>query len=423
MPMFTKSICTFLFAGLALFSKAQPGDYYLGNTRYSFISYESNTLQLPADTTRFNRFFSLLDTLILQGQGQLNIVHFGGSHIQADIYTHLIRQRLLDLSLSGGRGLVFPYDVAETNNPWNYSDRFTGSWETCKCTRPADSCTLGVMGIAVTTRSPRASVTIEVEDNFPLTFRFNRLRIFHEPSPYLLRVVSGSDTLLGTCRLTQGYTEFQLPDEVYRFTLLVQRDSVPAAFTLQGISLENDRPGIRYNAIGVNGAKLSSYLRCTLFTPQLAEIDPQLVIFSIGTNDGYTRTFSDSLYQAEYRQLLDSTLKAVPEAAILLTVPNDSYLYKEAPNKNTEAMRRVIYRLAGEYHCAVWDFYTVMGGFNSSQDWYSLGLMKNDRVHFTREGYRLKGELFFSALLKAWEGALRPLEIPESIPSLQPSSE
>ena len=87
----------------------------------------------------------------------------------------------------------------------------------------------------------------------------------------------------------------------------------------------------------------------------------------------------------------------------MLTVPNDSYLYKRYVNANTAEMRKIIYRLAGEYGCAVWDFYSIMGGLNSAQAWYSLKLMQYDRIHFTRQGYALKGELFFSAFLKAWE--------------------
>jgi lysophospholipase L1-like esterase len=132
-------------------------------------------------------------------------------------------------------------------------------------------------------------------------------------------------------------------------------------------------------------------------------MDPQLVIFSIGTNDAYTRRFDAEGYHSRYRQLLDSTRKAAPHAAMLITVPNDSYLYRKYVNRNTEKMQEIIMNLAMEYSCGVWDFYSIMGGLNSAQAWYSMHLMNYDRIHFNRQGYLLKGELFFSAFLKAWE--------------------
>ena len=44
----------------------------------------------------------------------------------------------------------------------------------------------------------------------------------------------------------------------------------------------------------------------------------------------------------------------IAEAAILLTVPNDSYLYKRCTNPNMEKVRKVILDLAGEYGCGVY---------------------------------------------------------------------
>ena len=44
-------------------------------------------------------------------------------------------------------------------------------------------------------------------------------------------------------------------------------------------------------------------------------------------------------------------------------------------------MRDIIYSLSDEYNCGVWDFYTIMGGLNSVQAWYSLNMMKYDRYH------------------------------------------
>ena len=63
-------------------------------------------------------------------------------------------------------------------------------------------------------------------------------------------------------------------------------------------------------------------------------------------------------------------------------------------------LRDVVYKLADRYDAGVWDFFAIMGGFGSSQTWYKNQLMHKDRVHFTFEGYTIKGDLFYEAFLK-----------------------
>jgi lysophospholipase L1-like esterase len=156
----------------------------------------------------------------------------------------------------------------------------------------------------------------------------------------------------------------------------------------------------------VNGAKLDSYLLCELFSPQLRSLNPDWVILSIGTNDGNTRHFDAQAYRNSYLRLLDSVRIAVPSATILLTVPNDSYLFKRYTNHNTARMRGIIFEIARIKHCSVWDFYSVMGGLNSAHIWFDKGLMSPDHIHFNRAGYLLKGKLFFQAFLNTWSGHL-----------------
>ena len=153
-------------------------------------------------------------------------------------------------------------------------------------------------------------------------------------------------------------------------------------------------------------------------------LNPDLVIISIGTNEGNSRDFDNEAYKMDYLSLLDSVNRAAPGAAVLLTVPNDSYLLKRYINRNTAKMRETIFNIANTYHYGVWDFYSVMGGLNSVKLWYDFGLMNNDHIHFNKQGYLLKGELFYAALMKSWEEHLIslpntpvvPLRLAQSIP-------
>ena len=89
--------------------------------------------------------------------------------------------------------------------------------------------------------------------------------------------------------------------------------------------------GITYHSIGVNGASVPSYLKCEHLPIQLEEINPDLVIFSIGINDAYSPGFSKQKFIQNYDSLIQIVRKINPKAAILFTTNNDSYYKKKIP--------------------------------------------------------------------------------------------
>jgi hypothetical protein len=54
--------------------------------------------------------------------------------------------------------------------------------------------------------------------------------------------------------------------------------------------------------------------------------------------------------------------------------------------------------LAEETGCAVWNFYEIMGGLRSINQWYDNGLATKDKIHLTKKGYTLQGDLLYEAL-------------------------
>jgi len=75
-------------------------------------------------------------------------------------------------------------------------------------------------------------------------------------------------------------------------------------------------------------------------------------------------------------------------------------------------VRSVIYELAEEYDAKVWDLYGIMGGSGSARTWRDAGMMKTDLVHFTKEGYLIKGDLFYQAFLEdylKWHNEQEPI--------------
>ncbi|MBE0641142.1 MAG: hypothetical protein IH599_03850, partial [Bacteroidales bacterium] len=166
------------------------------------------------------------------------------------------------------------------------------------------------------------------------------------------------------------------------------------------------------------GASFDSFERCAWFDKQLALYPPDLFIVSIGTNDAHASGFDSTLFAQRYERMVDQVLSVNPGCALLLTVPNDSYYKRRHPLRNTRIQQAAIHQLARRRSLVVWDFYAVMGGLGSSQRWYQKKLMKYDRVHFTSLGYSIKGDLFTTALLEAWD-RLAGREVDTSIKKLK----
>ena len=89
---------------------------------YDFVDFNANQIQFLGDSASFERVYDKLDSVVFLGQGHLNVMHIGGSHVQAGVFTSRLRNNLLSLAdgLDGGRGLVFPFSVARTNSPISF---------------------------------------------------------------------------------------------------------------------------------------------------------------------------------------------------------------------------------------------------------------------------------------------------------------
>lgn len=100
----------------------------------------------------------------------------------------------------------------------------------------------------------------------------------------------------------------------------------------------------------------------------------------------------------------------MPASVLLLTTPMEhcrrirskGRTYRK-PNPNACAMRECILRQAALYRLPVWDFYAAAGGDGAMGRWADLGIANADRVHLSREGYRLQGKLFYDAIMKAYD--------------------
>ena len=176
-----------------------------------------------------------------------------------------------------------------------------------------------------------------------------------------------------------------------------------------GVRTTTGTPGVEYSAIGNNGATYSDYGLIKDFHPVLGRVfDPDIVIYSMGTNEGFS-TMTD----AEIRQSVNDQLRCIrntfPGADVVVWVPNEcqkSSLHgtpraKEGVytiNARVKDAADIIRRAAMDNGATVWDFYEVFGGEGASDRWLEDKKMNTDHIHLLKAGYEQMGDLFYDAI-------------------------
>jgi len=387
-------------------------DFQVEVPTYTWINYQSNHIQIPGnDSTRLNTFFQRLDSIFFFKAGRLNIMHIGGSHVQADMFSNKVRRNLdrINGDFRPSRGYIFPFSVARTNNPNNYTVHYKGIWKSARNVQKNREIPLGVGGIAVYTNDPNAEITVQLNaDEFDKRWDFDELKLIGYADGYIPTVrpvLKYNESLIEAEYDPHSRTySFSLPELTDSFTIrFVQEDSTPQTFVLNGFIPQKDEDGIIYHAIGVNGASVPSYLESENFEDELSLIAPDLVIFAIGINDASSKDFTENSFIDNYNELIRKIERVSPNCAFLFITNNDSFRRiarrKYAVNRNGQVVQKAFYRLAEQHQGGVWDLFSIMGGLSSMQKWEKAGLAKIDKVHFTQKGYSLIGDLFYNALV------------------------
>jgi len=385
---------------------AQPTQVLLDY--YPFINYSADTLYIaPTNPSISQTFFAKFDTVVTHKTGNINIVHIGASHVQAGTFPHTVRQLLLRTfpELNANRGLVFPYAAApKCNNPADYRTRSVGRFGLVRNVYQEHSKPLGISGIAVYTLDSISEIRIVFRDSLTnfLTTKITLLG-FSQDSTFLPILKIDTVSFLPTKVILEKrrfiYENICVTDS-FAF-IFVTKDSTD--FTITGILLESENPGITYHSIGVNGASVDAFLRCEHFEEDIELLCPDMVIFGLGINDASEADYNPTLFKENYLTLVNQFKKLNPDSFFLFITNNDSYKKigkKYYVNRNALKVRKIMYELADETGGAVFDQFEIMGGLQSMEKWRLAKLAQNDRVHFTKSGYELMGKLLFNALMR-----------------------
>lgn len=381
---------------------------------YDYVNFDACYLQFPAKHNRFEALYRKIEHIRRGSKGMVNILHVGGSHVQAGVLSHRLRYNFSQImpERPKSRGLMFPFKSIRTNAPTDYEFTASGSWKSARCLESSPSYTLGLSGAVAVATSEECSLDLSVDE----AYAFQRLKVLGEAiggevSPLI--VTAEADTLHPEKAGKDYLFAFSKPANECTIVFEgLKRDST--SFALHGVWPEHDGVGITYTGCGINGAAVPSWLRCESFTEELGRLcPPDLVIFGIGINDANVPAskFSAEVFKANYRELINNILSVNPNTAFLFITNNDCWLRvgrrRHVFNDNGNVVEQAMTELAQEFNGAVFNQFQVMGGLGSSSEWVAAGLMNRDHVHFLSSGYRLMADLLYNAFVQDYNDYLR----------------
>jgi len=371
--------------------------------KYPFVSAIFNRI---FNNTSLDSFYQKLYQLKTDSDRVVSIVHIGDSHIQADFLSGTVRHQMQDFFGNAGRGLVFPYQLAQSNAPDDVLSSSSIRWQFNRVAHPEIQINSGISGYAITTTSQSANIRLSLRTSFSEGFQpFNRMKFFLDTASANKWIFQADNldipyTLEKTENDSAVYREVVLKQPITGFTLNCLPTDQPKAF--YGVTLENSSPGILYHTIGVNGARYDQYNIAPLFWQQLPALKADLYIISLGTNEAQRASFFEAMFLKDLEAFLTKLKQTSPGAAILITTAPDSYRLKRTSNKVLQSLNKSLSAYCNKNYIPIWDLYRITNGYGSAYSWSRRGLMSRDRVHFTAEGYRLQGSLLFNALAKGY---------------------
>ncbi|KAF2514352.1 LysM peptidoglycan-binding domain-containing protein [Flavobacterium foetidum] len=409
-------------------------------------------------------FFQKLKENEKQRSQKINIVHIGDSHIQGDLMTNEVRKRLQQEFGNAGRGLVFPYQLARTNGSYNERFKSNRIWESYRNIYPVKSNPIGLCGIGLWRDSGGFVMEMNVKDpaykfNTIKIITPQNQNMFDLAVSSKVNLIQTTEKKVVTHKIKKGEVLGTIADkynvsivEIKRANNLksnniragrtlkiptnetkpktismsefvpleIQSDSfshyynsenalsriflVPnkeaSSYELNGLVLEKDNPGIIYSGIGVNGAKYSDYNKYPLFFEQLKALHPDLLVFSLGTNESYDKLDAGK-YISELREFIGKIREQKIEAPIIVMTPPPSLLRRK-PNTYIDDYTKGIIDTAKNDSFAVWNLYDEFGGMSGIRQLKAQALIGPDWVHYSKKGYEKQGKMFTEALLKAY---------------------
>lgn len=388
-----------LFVGQLLLLKAQlpilpiNSNYLLGKT--PIVNGAFNRIEYPQNLDNlFNKLVQLKTN-----PSVINIVQIGDSHTQPDFISSVVRYQLQQQWGDAGRGIVFPYQLANSNAPADVQSSSNINWQFSRIAKPDTNGSYGVAGFEIYSNNEAANISFSLSNKNNLQY-FETVKVFSDTASQW-QLKPQDDTIFMPHFYKNGVFQFSFPKPISAFTLSSINNTTTKK--IYGFSLEKNNTGIRYHNIGVNGAQYKQYNASVLFWQQLSTLAPDCIIVSLGTNEAQKNDLNIDSFKLAVKTFIDSARAIAPQASVMITTPANSLKGGRA-NPMIVQINKAINEVCMANNIPLWDFYKAGG--RTPLYWIKKGLMAKDQLHFNKEGYLLQGQLLYNALATAFNNYL-----------------
>lgn len=175
-----------------------------------------------------------------------------------------------------------------------------------------------------------------------------------------------------------------------------------------GVVLERKGPGVVWDALGVQGARIRFLDKQDdeHFSQELKWRRPDLIVYQFGANesgDGYAYPMDE--YLKTMKLVIEQGQKALPSASCLIIGAMDRARVENGVTTSMRIIQLIVEqqaRAARELGCAYFDTYRAMGGWGAMPNWVKRGLGQADMTHPTGVGAIRIGSWIYQALMKAY---------------------
>lgn len=234
------------------------------------------------------------------------------------------------------------------------------------------------------------------------------LDLLRQPGGGSLRVRLDSGEPLTVDTAGEGPLRLELPVGPGRHRLSLEAPpagdgAIPAL--IAGADIEREGPGVVVDDLGVNGQKLSAWLRWDVaaMRPWFERRPFDVMVLSYGSNDGQDPRLTPERFRDEARRSVERARSLRPEAICVLNGPADrGWRLPDSPDHAATPqgpqvqtyvvwdshrwINEILAEIAVEQGCASWSYQQAMGGPGSMYGWSQAGLLAPDLIHLTARG-------------------------------------
>ncbi len=340
-------------------------------------------------------YFKALDQAKEAGT-PVHILQFGDSHTASDDWVNAMRIAAQSIYGNGGPGFIHPGHPYLGYRRFDASGSNSTGWKTDGNKSHQEDPNQGLAHISISTSLPNQTVRLVASGE--------SLGLFYMTQPgggQFELSIDGEKTVVSTdVSATDpgpGYFSQKLAPGPHEILL---RTMNFAPVRLFGWTLDNSA-GVTFETLGINGEWANKILdaNADIWSAELAERAPALVILAFGTNEANSSLWTADQYRADLKEIIARIRRAAPNASILMVGPPDCG--RTRPLTHLSEVIDIQREIATEQNVAFWDWRLHMGGPRIVTQWVIAGLGQADYVHLTGEGYRLIGNLLFTQLEKA----------------------